>query len=200
MEVERALLGAVLLEADAYLRIAHIVRPSHLIGSLPIGIGHGEVWQAMVAAHGQGPMDILTVSRQLCIPRMGGELTMGSIAFHLSRLTDRFASSGNLEFHAIILFEYALREQAVAILRSHGGNEPGELSDLCAILADEQRDIHADLPTTVGFLKQYGHTDTAEEMQELCANVSARLRQMAKDQYRQHIIHQYNSIGKHGSN
>lgn len=197
VEVERIILGTVLLEEDAYLRVAHILKPTHFIGVLPIGITHGEVWKAMVAAHRQGPLDIVTVTRILSIPRMGGGLSMNQIAYSVSQLTDRVASSGNLEFHSIILFEYALREQAVAILRAHGGDEPGDLSDLCAHLADETKDIHEYLPHTVSFLKQYGFSDAAEEMDEFCHQVSIRLKQMSQNQYKQNIINRYESI-RHG--
>lgn len=194
VEVERIILGTVLLEKDAYLRVAHILKPTHFIGVLPIGITHGEVWKAVVTAHGQGPLDLVTVTRVLSIPRMGRDMPMKLIGYHVSRLTDRVASSGNLEFHSIILFEYALREQAVAILRAHGGDEPGHLSDLCAHLADETNDIHEYLPHTVSFLKQYGFSDAAEEMDEFCHQVSIRLRQMSLNQYKQNIINQYESI------
>jgi replicative DNA helicase len=193
-EVERIILGTVLLEKDAYIRVAHILKPTHFIGVLPIGITHGEVWEAMVTAHKQGPLDIVSVTRILSIPRMGGGLSMNQIGYSVSQLTDRVASSGNLEFHSIILFEYALREQAVAILLAHGGDEPGDLSDLCAHLADETKDIHEYLPHTVSFLKQYGFSDVAEEMDELCHQVSIRLRQMYQNQYKQNITNQYESI------
>lgn len=198
MEVERIILGTVLLDPDAYLRIAHILKPSHLIGILPVGITHGEVWRAMVTAHSQGPLDMVTVTRILSIPRMGGDMSMNQIGYHVSRLTDRVAGSGNLEFHTLILFEYALREHAVAILRGHGGDKPGELSDLCALLADETKDILQNLKDSVAHLRQYGHLVAAEEMLELCCKVGTRLRQMAQNQYKQHIINQYTSIRSNG--
>ena len=193
-ELETVLIGSVLMDRRAYAEVADILRPGTFIGDGAV-VPNREVWAAIQAVAQQGPVDIITVTRHLLLGRMGNEKDeVSMIPWQVSRYTDRIGSIDNLRHHALCLFEFALREQAVAIVRQAGGGDLNEFAELAGYLADETRDIHVDIGLATGYLRSYGHTEATELMDELCGKVSDRLHQMAKQSWRQYIKEQYNII------
>jgi len=175
--------------------VADILRPGTFIGQRHL-LPNSEVWKAIQTAAMQGPVDILTVTSILFLQQehTRTDHPIHQVGYCVSRFTDRVASSCNLRYHALCIFEFALREQAVAILREEGGKELGDFTELEAYLADETRDIHRDISLCVSYLNANGHPDAAASMHELCENVSHRLKHMARDSWRNYIKDQYRII------
>jgi replicative DNA helicase len=103
-EIEEAVLGALMLEKDAYFIVSEILKPESFYEK-----AHELIYQAIVdLAVSQRPIDMLTVGEQL---RKKGDLeTVGGL-FYISGLTEKVASTAHLEYHAgIVARKYLARE------------------------------------------------------------------------------------------
>ena len=103
-ELEEAVLGALLLEKDAYSIVSDILKPECFYEK-----SHELIYIAVRdLAMRQEPVDMMTVVEQL--KRMGSlDLVGGPV--YISELTNKVASTAHLEFHArIIAQKYLARE------------------------------------------------------------------------------------------
>lgn len=103
-EFEEAVLGALMLEKDAYSIISDILKPDCFYEHT-----HKLIYSAIVdLAIKQEPIDMLTVTEQL---RRRGELDEVGGEFIITELTGRVASAAHIEYHArIIAQKYLARE------------------------------------------------------------------------------------------
>lgn len=106
IDVEEAVLGAVLLERDAYVMICNIISKDTFYSDK-----NRIVYEACQSLNDNGdPIDILTVSNHLKSKRRLS--TVGGMPY-LARITARIASAANLEKHALIIQEkFTLRQIA----------------------------------------------------------------------------------------
>lgn len=107
-ELEQAVLGALMLEKDALLRVNDILRPVVFYDDR-----HAKIYEAILnLAERSEPVDILTVAEEL--RRLNYLHTIGG-AYYITELTARVASAANIEFHArIIAQKYIAREMIKA--------------------------------------------------------------------------------------
>jgi len=107
-ELEQAVLGAIMLEKDALLKVNDILRPVVFYDDR-----HGKIYEAVLTlAERSEPIDILTVTEEL--RRLNYLHTVGG-AYYVTELTARVASAANIEFHArIIAQKYIAREMIKA--------------------------------------------------------------------------------------
>ncbi|MDL2278262.1 replicative DNA helicase [Parabacteroides sp. OttesenSCG-928-G07] len=103
-ELEEAVLGALMLEKDAYSIISEILKPECFYEK-----SHEMIFSAIVdLALSQRPIDMLTVTEQL---KVRGELDQVGGPFYIAQLTSKVASSAHIEYHArIIAQKYLARE------------------------------------------------------------------------------------------
>lgn len=103
-DMEDAVLGAMLLQADSFDLIIPILKEKHFYKEQ-----NGLIYRAMIEiAQNNGAIDILTVTKQL---KINGTLEIVGGSYYVSSLTDRIASAANIETHArIIIQNYMLRE------------------------------------------------------------------------------------------
>ena len=103
-ELEEAILGALMLEKDAYSVVSDILKPESFYDSI-----HQIIYRAIVdLAVRQAPIDMLTVVEQL---RKDGELETVGGPVYIAQLTEKVASAAHIEFHArIIAQKYLARE------------------------------------------------------------------------------------------
>jgi replicative DNA helicase len=106
VDFEEAVLGAILLENDALFGVYDILRAESFYDP-----NHQIIYRAISALHEKRmPVDILTVTKE--VQAMNQLATVGG-AYFISSLTNRIASSANIEYHArIIQQNYILREIA----------------------------------------------------------------------------------------
>ncbi|MCM1310114.1 MAG: replicative DNA helicase [Bacteroides sp.] len=103
-DIEEAVLGALMLEKDAYATVCDILKPESFYEPV-----NQKIYQAIqTLGVQQQPVDMLTVTEQLrndnTIEEVGGP------AF-IAELTSRVASAANIEYHArIIAQQYLARE------------------------------------------------------------------------------------------
>ncbi|MFV0467659.1 MAG: replicative DNA helicase [Dysgonomonas sp.] len=103
-ELEEAILGALMLEKDAYSLVSDILKPESFYDPV-----HQSIYMAIMnLAVRQAPIDMLTVVEQL---RKDGELDAVGGPVYIAQLTEKVASAAHIEFHArIIAQKYLARE------------------------------------------------------------------------------------------
>lgn len=108
VDLEEAILGAVMLEKNAYTQIAHLI-PTHEIF---YDLKHQRIWEAvMILGNDGSPIDILTVTNQLkklkTLDLVGGP-------FFVSQLTSRVGSAANIEYHTAIIIEKFIKRNIIS--------------------------------------------------------------------------------------
>lgn len=103
-ELEEAVLGALMLEKDAYSIVSEILKAESFYDPI-----HQSIYDAIqsLAIH-QKPVDVLTVVEEL---KRKGALESAGGAVYVAELTDKVASAAHIEYHArIIAQKYLARE------------------------------------------------------------------------------------------
>ncbi len=103
-ELEKAVIGALLVEKDAFSMVSEILKPKSFYEPK-----HQKIYEAIQALNiQQKPVDLLTVTEEL---RRTGELENAGGAFYITQLSGMVASSAHIEYHArIIAQKYMARE------------------------------------------------------------------------------------------
>ncbi len=103
-ELEEAVLGALMLEKDAYSIISDILKPESFYNPI-----HNMIFGAIQdLALQQKPVDVLTVVEEL---KRKGELAPAGGAVYIAELSEKVASAAHIEYHArIIAQKYLARE------------------------------------------------------------------------------------------
>jgi replicative DNA helicase len=106
VDLEEAVLGSILLENNAFEQISDIFFPDMFYKE-----SNQNVARAVLNLKNDGkPVDILTVTQEL--KRIGLlEITGGP--YYVSKLTDRIASAANIEFHARIVLQCAIKREMI---------------------------------------------------------------------------------------
>lgn len=106
VEFEAAVLGACLIEQDAFGLIADILKPQSFYDSR-----HEKIFRAVqTLASGNKPVDLLTVTEEL---RSTGELDDVGGPFYISELTQKVFSSAHIVYHAKVIAEKALARELI---------------------------------------------------------------------------------------
>lgn len=108
VELEEAVIGAMLLEKEALSTVIDILSPESFYKEQ-----NGKVYTAIVSLFNRSePVDILTVTQEL---KRNGELEFVGGSYYVSSLTNRIASSANIEFHARIVAQKYLQRELIRI-------------------------------------------------------------------------------------
>ena len=105
-ELEEAVLGALMIERDAYSLVSEILRPESFYD-----VRHQLIYKAIsTLAMQQQPVDILTVGEQL---KKTGELDEVGGPFYITQLSGKVASSAHIEYHARIIAQKFLARELI---------------------------------------------------------------------------------------
>ena len=108
VELEEAVLGALLLERDALIQTISILRPDHFYKQQ-----HVKIFEAIATLfHAGDPVDLITVTTKL---RAMGNLEIAGGAFYITELTSKVSSSANVEYHARIITEQWMKRQMISL-------------------------------------------------------------------------------------
>ncbi|HEY1039591.1 MAG TPA: replicative DNA helicase [Bacteroidia bacterium] len=108
VELEEAVLGAMMLEKEALSQVIDILKPESFYKA-----AHQSIYRAIVELFTNSePVDILTVTTQL---KKVGELEIAGGAYGVSQLTNRVASSANIEYHARIVAQKFLQRELIRL-------------------------------------------------------------------------------------
>ncbi|MBW3544161.1 MAG: replicative DNA helicase [Bacteroidetes bacterium] len=108
VELEEAVLGALMLEREAITTVIDILKVDNFYRDQ-----HKHIYEAIIDLfNASEPVDLLTVTNQL---RKNGALDKAGGAFYITNLTTRVNSAANIEFHARIVAEMAIKRKLITI-------------------------------------------------------------------------------------
>ena len=108
IDLEEAVLGAMMLEKDAVSAVIDILKPEVFYKEI-----HQKIFSAILRLFAKSePVDILTVTNEL---KNTGELEMVGGPYYITMLTSRIASSANVEYHARILIQKHIQRELINI-------------------------------------------------------------------------------------
>ena len=106
VDVEQAVLGAMMLEKNAVTDVIDILTPQSFYDPK-----HQYIYGAIRELFGSSsPIDLLTVINKL---KQSGELEASGGAVYISQLTSRIASTAHVEFHARIISEKYIKRELI---------------------------------------------------------------------------------------
>ena len=108
LDLEEAVLGALMLEKNALTAVIEYLRADHFYTGQ-----HKEIYQAIVDLFkASEPVDMRTVVAQL---RKNAKLEVVGGAYYIAELTSKVSSSANIEYHARMVIELAIKRELIQI-------------------------------------------------------------------------------------
>jgi replicative DNA helicase len=107
IDIEKAVLGAILLEKNAINEVSQILTPDVFYKD-----AHRSIYESIIELYSTSePIDILTVTNLL---RKNGKLEQAGGAFYVAELTENVSSSANLDTHSKILMENYIKRESIS--------------------------------------------------------------------------------------
>jgi len=107
VKMEEAVLGACLIEKDAFGQISDYLKPESFYDSK-----HQHIYRAITSLASENkPIDLLTVTEEL---RKMGKLEQAGGPLYMAELSRNVLSSAHIEFHAQIIADKALARQLIS--------------------------------------------------------------------------------------
>jgi replicative DNA helicase len=126
VELEEAVLGAIMLEKEAVIAVLDILVPDSFYKDQ-----HQKIFRAMIElSTNEKPIDILTVTEEL---RKLKQLEEVGGPYFVANLTSRVASAANIEFHARIIQQKYIQRELIRItsdIQTKAYDEAMEVNDL----------------------------------------------------------------------
>ena len=149
LELEEAVIGACLIEKDAFGLVSDILKPQSFYDSK-----HQIIFRAIstLAAENK-PVDILTVTDQL---RKTAELEEAGGPFYITELSNKVVSSAHIEYHARIIAQKALARELITYT-----------SYIQTKAFDETQDIEELMQTAEGRLFELSKTNMKKDFTQI---------------------------------
>ncbi len=130
-ELEEAVIGALMLEKDAYSLVSDILKPESFYDPI-----HQTIYTAIVnLAIRQAPVDMLTVVEEL---RKAGELDVVGGPVYIAQLTEKVASAAHIEFHARIIAQKYLARELISFSSQVTNKAFDETSDVDDLMQEAE--------------------------------------------------------------
>lgn len=134
MDVEVAVLGAMLIEKEAISKAIEILDDTAFYKP-----AHQSIYRAMIALFERSePIDLITLTEELRrrsdLEKIGGE-------YYLTELTSRVTSAANVEYHAHIVLEKALMRQLIHSSSEVISRAYSETEDALGLLDEAEQKI-----------------------------------------------------------
>lgn len=131
LDIERVVLGAILIDKDAFSMVSEILHPETFYEPR-----NQKVYSAIrTLSMNDSPVDMLTVTEQLksegTIEEVGG-------AAYIVELSSRVASSANIEYHARILAQKYLARQLISFASNIGTKAFDETVDVDELMQEAE--------------------------------------------------------------
>lgn len=130
-DLEEAVLGALMLEKDAYSSVCDMLKPDSFY--FPANRKIFEAIQALGASN--QPIDMLTVTEQL---RHNGELDNVGGPVFVSELTSRVASGAHVDYHARIVAQKYLARELITFAAEIEGKAFDESNDVDDLMQEAE--------------------------------------------------------------
>ena len=130
-EVEKAVLGALMIDKEAYLLICETLCPESFY--IP---RHQKIFDAIrLLSIEEKPVDVLTVTEQLA--QMGDLENVGGPGY-IAELSSRTATSANIEYHANIIAQKYLARQLISYTSTIGTKAFDETNDVNDVIQEAE--------------------------------------------------------------
>lgn len=136
LDLEEAILGAILIEPDSYSTIEEIIHEKSFYKD-----NHSLIFKAisdMVKA--KEKVDILTVTAHL---KKKGELDKVGGAYFITQLTSKVVTSANLENHSRIVAEAYLAREVIRISSDYIGRAYDNMEDVFDMIEEMHKEVDA---------------------------------------------------------
>ncbi len=165
-ELEEAVLGALMIESDAYSQVSDILKAESFYEHR-----HQLLYKAITSlALQQKPIDILTVTEQL---RSTGELEEAGGPFYITQLSGKVASSAHIEYHARIIAQKHLARELITYTSNIQGKAFDETQDVDDLMQEAEGKLFE--ISQQNMKKDYTQIDPViEEAYELLQKAAAR--------------------------
>lgn len=107
-DVEETVLGAILIDKNAIVDVASILKPDHFYLDT-----HREIYKAIIGLFANGDkIDMMKVVHAL---KSAGKLELVGGAYKIAELTSKVSTAGNIESHARILVELGIKRKVIEL-------------------------------------------------------------------------------------
>ena len=136
IELEEAVLGALMIEKDALNAVIDILHPESFYKE-----AHQKIFRAIHNLfHNTEPIDILTVTQSL---KKSGELDIVGGPYYITQLTNRVASAANIEYHSRIILEKFIQRELIRISSEIVKEAYEDTSDVLMLLDKAEKNLFA---------------------------------------------------------
>lgn len=150
-DLEEAVLGAIMLEKNAFDTVIEILKPECFYVD-----AHQRIFSAMQSlANKSQPIDILTVAEEL---RSREELEMVGGPYYVTKLTNTVVSSANIDAHARIVLQKFIQRELIRISGEIIGDAYEDSTDVFDLLDDAESKLFE--ITNNHLRKDYNSIDT----------------------------------------
>ncbi len=134
LDLEEAILGALMLEKNALTAVVEFLRPEHFYTEQ-----HKEIYNAIIDLFkASEPVDMRTVVAQL---RKAGKLELVGGAYYIAELTSKVSSAANIEYHARIIIEMAIKRDLIQIASQIHHDAYEDTTDVFELLDKTEQNI-----------------------------------------------------------
>lgn len=131
-EVEKAVLGALMIDKDAYVVVCETLKPMSFYEPR-----HQKIYEAIERLSiNERPIDVLTVTEQLT---KDGTLEEVGGAAYVAELSSKVATSANIVFHANIIAEKYLSRQLISYANTIGSKAFDETFDVKDVIMEAEQ-------------------------------------------------------------
>ncbi|HOP42561.1 MAG TPA: replicative DNA helicase [Flavobacteriales bacterium] len=159
-DLEQAVLGAMMLEKNAVNEAIDILSPDSFYVE-----AHRKIFGAIQELfRTDQPIDLLTVTNEL---KKRGELEVVGGPFYISQLTNKVASSANVQYHARIISQKHILRELIRISAETNRDAYDDTTDVFDLLDKTEQDLYA---ITSGNLKR-NYEPMSDLIQDAIANI-----------------------------
>ncbi len=136
VDLEEAVLGAIMLEKDALTNVIDILQPESFYKE-----EHHRIFDAIRRLFSKSqPVDILTVTNEL---KQSGELDLVGGPYYITQLTNRVASAAHVEYHARIIVQKFIQRELIRMSTEVIRNAYEDTSDVFDLLDTAEKNLYA---------------------------------------------------------
>lgn len=136
LELEEAVLGALMLEKSALNAVVEFLKPEHFYSE-----AHREIYVAIITLFKSSePVDMRTVVNQL---RKEGKVELVGGAYYIAELTSKVSSAANIEYHARVIIEMAIKRDLIHIASKVHQDAYEDTTDVFELLDKTEQSIFA---------------------------------------------------------
>ena len=134
LDLEEAVLGALMLEKGALNAVVEFLKPEHFYSE-----AHQEIYRAIIELFkGSEPVDMRTVVNQL---RKNAKLELVGGAYYIAELTSKVSSAANIEYHARVVIELAIKRNLIQIASQIHHDAYEDTTDVFELLDKTEQSI-----------------------------------------------------------